>query len=97
MMEPELPKRAEDKADIEGYFPMRKMLKLSQDKTAFEIKLKSVKVIKGASYKGEAIHQTAKGGGDIVVAVGGSLWNLQIVFDDLELIESDKKRIIISG
>ena len=96
MMEPELPKRAEDKADIEGYFPMRKMLKLSQENKPFSLKIKSARVIEGNAYANEEIHTTAKGGGDMVIAIGGKIWNLKITFDDLELVESEK-RIIISG
>jgi len=97
-MEAESPEkvRPEDKPDSEGYFPMRKMLKLSQEKKPFDLKVKNVKVIQGEAYKGDAIHTMAKGGGDLVVAIGGMLWNLKIVFDDLELAELEK-RIIISG
>ena len=95
-MELESKVRPEDKADAEGYFPMRKMLKLSQGKIPFGLNVKNVKVMQGEAYKGDAIHTAAKGGGDLVVAVGGMLWNLKIVFDDLELAELEK-RIIISG
>lgn len=97
-MEVELPKKVkpEDKPDAEGYFPMRKMLKLSQENKPFGIKIKSARVLAADAYANEEIHTTAKGGGDLVVAVGGKIWNLKITFDDLELIESEK-RIIISG
>jgi len=96
-MEPVSPNNnPEDVKDIEGYFPIRRALKKSKTSEPFDLCFKGVRIMAAKAMKGEIIKAQAEGGAKIVAVVGASVWQMDVTFSDLELLESNK-RIITNG
>ena len=81
--------------DEDGYFPIMKFLKSSRDDQGVDLVLKNCKAIRAGSLISQTIQKEAKGGGEIMIAIGAKVWKVELVFDDAELGGEKKKSSII--